>query len=111
MAWSKNWTMVLGCYSCERQFVFRNLTMDKVRAVPITTPCPHCGARPRVSAQSSTVHRIAELREDTARYRKRGGQDTWHFNQSCSKWPPENYVELDSEPNVGELCNECKVKK
>jgi len=36
--------------------------------------------------------------------------DTWHFNERCSQWPRENYVELEFAAAVNEVCNECHVK-
>lgn len=42
-------------------------------------------------------------------YRKLQDGDTWHFNESCSKWPNSGYVELEFLPALAELCNECKA--
>lgn len=42
-------------------------------------------------------------------FRRPRNGDTWHFNPDCSKWPVDDYVELEAAPNTGELCNECQV--
>lgn len=44
-------------------------------------------------------------------YRKRKGNDTWHFCSNCSNWPTKDYDEQSSKPTTGEFCNECKAKK
>lgn len=46
-----------------------------------------------------------------AQYRKRKGNDTWHFCSNCSNYPTSNYESAVSKPASGELCNECKAKK
>ncbi len=45
------------------------------------------------------------------RYRRRRGQDTWHFCTNCSNWPTRDYEETTSKPTSGELDNECKAKE
>ncbi|SRR5258705_731520 len=109
------WTLVLRCYQCGGKFTSHRLTLDKVTALPITAPCPYCGARPVVapvdSPAATKMHGIFDLKEEAIRtYRKPAGEDTWHFSESCSKWPSESYIELDVRPMQVELCNECKCK-
>lgn len=43
-------------------------------------------------------------------YRKKDGEDTWHWCRNCSKWPASGYKEEQSKPLSGPLCNECKAK-
>lgn len=43
-------------------------------------------------------------------YRKREGNDTWHFCRNCSNWPTSGYREQESKPSSGEFCNECLAK-
>lgn len=46
-------------------------------------------------------------------YRRRLGNDTWHWCRNCSNWPVSGYVEQESagRPTTGELCNHCKAKE
>lgn len=44
-------------------------------------------------------------------WRRRKGNDTWHFCRNCSNWPTYGYDEQYTKPASGELCNECKAKK
>jgi hypothetical protein len=44
-------------------------------------------------------------------WRRRQGNDTWHFCRNCSNWPTSGYDEKSSKPTTGELCNECQAKK
>jgi uncharacterized protein (DUF433 family) len=46
-------------------------------------------------------------------YRRRRGQDTWHWCQNCSSWPTTDYEEKKNSkrPRTGELCNECRGKQ
>ncbi|MFA5163835.1 MAG: hypothetical protein WC441_04960 [Patescibacteria group bacterium] len=44
-------------------------------------------------------------------YRKRKGHDAWHWCRNCSNWPTSDYVEQQTKPTSGELCNECKSKQ
>ncbi|MGH7769721.1 MAG: hypothetical protein ACREQP_19915 [Candidatus Binatia bacterium] len=109
------WTIILRCYSCSRKFTVRHLTLDRVLAVASITPCPHCSTKPFIAPgplynKKSTLHRIFDLREETETiYRRPRNGDTWHFNPRCSKWPVDDYVELEAAPNTGELCNECQA--
>ncbi len=99
------WTLLLRCYRCGGRFTFRRLTMDKVRALPLTAPCPHCGSRPIITTETSVLHGIVDLRGGKRGvYRKPAGGDTLHFIEQCSK------VELETPPRIGELCNECKYR-
>lgn len=117
MSEARTWTVVLRCYMCSGKFTLRHLSLERVLTLPLVTPCPHCAARPSIatgyySEEHSSVHRIFDLREETdATYRKTPNADTWHFTQSCSRWPSGDYLELDLPPSVGELCNECRAIK
>src|SRR5258707_7097449 len=103
------WTLLLRCYRCGGRFTFRRLTMDKVRALPLTAPCPHCGSRPIITTETSVLHGIVDLRGGKRGvYRKPAGGDTVHFIEQCSKWPKQHFVELETPPRNGELCDECK---
>jgi hypothetical protein len=108
------WTLVLRCFACNGKFTLRRLALDRLLAVPLATPCPHCAARPRVASRSpeaGKLHKIFDLREEKqSGYRKTGDGDTWHFNPDCSQWPLAGYVELEILPSVGEFCNECKAR-
>ena len=44
-------------------------------------------------------------------YRRRRRRDTWHFCSNCSNWPTSDYVERDSKPARGELCDQCEAKQ
>jgi hypothetical protein len=44
-------------------------------------------------------------------WRRRRGNDTWHFCSNCSNWPTYDYEVSYSKPSSGEYCNECKSKK
>jgi len=44
-------------------------------------------------------------------WRRRKGNDTWHFCRNCSNWPTSNYDDKSTKPTTGELCNECLAKK
>lgn len=44
-------------------------------------------------------------------WRRRKGNDTWHFCRNCSNWPTYNDDEQYTKPTSGEFCNECKAKK
>ena len=48
-----------------------------------------------------------------AAYRRRKGNDTWHFCSNCSNWPsvPGTYDEQTNKPTTGEFCNECQAKR
>jgi hypothetical protein len=60
--------------------------------------------------EEKRLHQVVYLREETdATYRKLQAGDTWHFDESCSKWPDSGYVELEFLPTAEEVCNECKA--
>jgi hypothetical protein len=46
-----------------------------------------------------------------AQYRKRKGNDTWHWCSNCSNYPKADYDTAPSKPSTGEQCNECKSKQ
>jgi hypothetical protein len=109
----KTWTLVLRCYACAGKFTQRHLTFDKVSALPLILPCPYCTARPYVGQRTRPgerfqIHGIVDLEDETETYyRKKINGETWYFNAECSNWPSEDFIELDGEPVVGEVCNEC----
>lgn len=43
-------------------------------------------------------------------WRKRQGKDTWHFMVSCSNFPKKDFVQRETKPRTGELCDQCKAK-
>ena len=45
------------------------------------------------------------------KYRKRKGNDTWHFCKNCSNYPKSGYDERVTKPTTGEFCNECLAKR
>ena len=46
-----------------------------------------------------------------AKYRRRYESDTWHWCWNCSHWPTSDYVDRDSKPSSGKLCNQCRAKQ
>lgn len=44
-------------------------------------------------------------------YRRRKGNDTWHFCTNCSNWPASGYDAQTNKPTSGEFCNECLAKR
>jgi hypothetical protein len=44
-------------------------------------------------------------------YRRRKGNDTWHFCRNCSNWPTSLFDDRSSKPTTGEFCNECLSKR
>lgn len=44
-------------------------------------------------------------------YRRRTGNDTWHFCRNCSNWPISGYDSRETKPTTGEFCNECLAKQ
>lgn len=44
-------------------------------------------------------------------YRRRYGNDTWHFCRNCTNWPTSGYEERYSRPTTGEYCNQCLSKR
>lgn len=109
------WTVVLRCYNCGRKFTIRRLPLDRVLVICPVTPCPHCGLSPYVAprpnyAEPSKLHRIFDLKEDTdVIYRKSRNGDTWHCDHSCSRWPEDDYLELEFQPVTEPVCSECKL--
>jgi hypothetical protein len=45
-----------------------------------------------------------------ASYRRKQGDDTWHFCSNCSTWPTKDFDTQAEKPASGELCNECESK-
>jgi len=112
---TKKWTLVLRCYACDGKFTQRHLSFDKVSALPMFLPCPHCTARPYAGQRTAAgerlpIHGIIDLQDETEScYRKTRDGQTWHFAAECSNWPAEDFIELDGHPVVGEVCNECRA--
>jgi len=46
----------------------------------------------------------AKEEEMAITYRRKRGRDAWHFCSNCSNLPTSDYVERDSKPARGELC-------
>ncbi|HEX2093205.1 MAG TPA: DUF2442 domain-containing protein [Longimicrobiaceae bacterium] len=46
---------------------------------------------------------------DVREYRRRRGNDTWHFCTDCSFFPETDY-ETSAVSPAGEICNECRSK-
>jgi CheY-like chemotaxis protein len=44
------------------------------------------------------------------RFRRKRGQEVWHFCENCTTWPAADYDEQNSVRRYHELCNECCVK-
>lgn len=44
-------------------------------------------------------------------YRRRRGNDTWHFCSNCTNWPTSDYEERTTKPTTGEFCNQCQSKR
>jgi hypothetical protein len=44
-------------------------------------------------------------------YRKKQSSDTWHFCCNCSQWPRLDFIELWQLPSIGEMRNECEVRR
>jgi hypothetical protein len=42
-------------------------------------------------------------------YRKQSAYQTWHCCSNCSHWPEADFEELNSLPENGELCNQCRT--
>jgi hypothetical protein len=42
-------------------------------------------------------------------FRKASGSQTWHFCESCSHWPEDNYEQRLAPPPKEPLCNQCKT--
>jgi hypothetical protein len=52
-----------------------------------------------------------ELDRVAVAYRRRKGSEAWHWCRNCSTWPTSDFEERESEPDPGELCNECRAKE
>jgi uncharacterized protein (DUF433 family) len=63
--------------------------------------------RPRLLALKEARTKV----QASAAYRRRKGHDTWHWCETCSTWPTDDYEESSSRPTAGELCNECREKQ
>lgn len=44
-------------------------------------------------------------------YRRRAGSPTWHLCANCRDWPTTDFEERSTYPTIGELCNECRVRR
>jgi hypothetical protein len=111
------WTVVFRCYNCDGKFTVRHLSLDRIAEICLVSPCPHCSIASHIApspsySEESRLHHVVYLREETeTTYRKSQHGDTWHFNESCSKWPYHNYVELEFLPTTEEVCNECRASQ
>lgn len=116
MATRTKWTIAIRCHVCREKFTLRHLELDRVFTAPLVTYCPHCFTQLQVasgpgSVRQAYLHRI-DLREETESvYRKTYNSYTWHFSEDCSQWPANDYLQLEIQPDVGELCRECKTKQ
>ena len=43
-------------------------------------------------------------------YRRKAGDDTWHWCTNCSDWPTYVFFEQSTKPSKGKLCIECRAK-
>jgi hypothetical protein len=45
-------------------------------------------------------------------WRRKKGNDTWHFCKNCPHWPTKGeYEEEHRLPLTGQMCKECRAKK
>ena len=44
-------------------------------------------------------------------YRRKKGNDTWHFCSNCTNWPTSDFDEKTTKPTTGEFCNQCQAKR
>jgi uncharacterized protein (DUF433 family) len=74
----------------------------------------------RQLSNSSLRQKLLDLKKAPTRgehpaktYRRRKGNDTWHWCRNCSFWPTSDYEEnrVSSSPSTGERCNECLAKE
>jgi CheY-like chemotaxis protein len=56
----------------------------------------------------ATVQRL--LAKSPKLYRRKQQSEVWHFCDTCSQWPGEDYVEQRHMPSTSEVCNECIVE-
>src|SRR5437870_12413782 len=111
MASRTKWTIAIRCHLCHGKFALRHLELDSVFISPLTTFCPYCHSQLHITsgpnhARYAYLQRI-DLREETESiYRKTSGSYVWHFSEDCSRWPTDAYVQLEIQPDVGEICGE-----
>lgn len=43
-------------------------------------------------------------------YRRRWGEDEWHFCVNCPEWPTARYDSRATKPDAGETCEGCVEK-
>lgn len=105
------WTIRFQCKTCNTEFTVKGVPHLEIAEASNETICPTCGVAPDKKASGllsfGRRHRIVSINREYP-FRKAKSGATWHFNNGCSKWPAEEYVESDGAPN-GELCNECKA--
>jgi hypothetical protein len=116
MARRTQWTIAIRCFHCQRKFTLRHLELDNVFSSPLVTFCPYCCTQLHLGSgpgdRDQTYLRRVDLREETeAIYRKAPDSHIWHFVDNCSRWPTEDYLQLEMQPDIGELCSECKAKQ
>ncbi len=116
MARRTQWTIAIRCQQCRQKFTLRHLELDYVFSSPLVTFCPYCCTQLHIGSgpagPDAAYLRRVDLREETeAIYRKPAGGNIWHFSESCSGWPTEEFLQMEIQPDIGELCGECKVKQ
>ncbi|HTM08883.1 MAG TPA: hypothetical protein VL754_10880 [Verrucomicrobiae bacterium] len=115
MARRTQWSIAIRCYQCQRKFTLRHLELDNVFSSPLVTFCPYCCTQLHIGSgpadrDQTYLHRV-DLREETESiYRKAPDSNIWHFAEDCSRWPIDDYLQLEMQPDIGELCSECKAK-
>jgi hypothetical protein len=89
---------------CGASFILNRLELPDILVAEVAFPCPHC----RRTASREHPHRIADLSVTTSPFRKPQYGEVWHYSEFCSKWPVDDFLEIDFRPRA-EICNECRV--
>ncbi len=116
MARRTQWTISIRCHHCQQRFTLRHLELDYVFYSPLVTFCPHCCTQLHIGSgpggRDQTYLRRIDLREESESvYRRSPGGSLWHFSENCSGWPTGEYLQIEMEPDLGEICGECKAKQ
>ena len=69
------------------------------------------GAAGLIHAGVALADRLLGVGLDEAGSGKSPGSNLWHFAEDCSRWPTDDYLQLELQPDLGELCSECKAKQ